>query len=202
VAYRRTAAVQARLDQQRASILAAAGRLLAERGYAACTIGAVAERAGVSAGTVYNHFDGKTRLVTELFENVVGHEVEVVRAHAAHGSAAERIRAVIETFGARALKSPRQAYALLAEPVDPALDALRLRYRRSFRDVLTEAVESGVRSGELPPQDAVLSAAALVGAVGEALVGPLGRHVEDAHTLQSLITFAYRAVGVTVDAYT
>jgi AcrR family transcriptional regulator len=200
MAYRRTASVQARLDQQRASIVRAAGQLLAERGYAACTVTAVADRAGVASGTVYNHFDGKAQLISELFEHVVGREVEIVRAHAAHGSATERIRAVIETFGARALKSPRQAYALLAEPVDPAVDALRLRFRTSFRDVLTEAVELGVRTGELPPQDTAVVAAALVGAVAEALVGPLAAQAEDADTLPSLITFAYRAVGATADA--
>lgn len=192
--------MQARLDQQRASIVRAAGALLAERGYAGCTVTSVAERAGVASGTVYNHFDGKAALITELFEKVVGHEVQIVRAHAAHGNATERIRAVIETFGARALKTPRQAYALLAEPVDPTVDALRLRFRRSFRDVLIDAVELGVRTGELPPQDAAVVAAALVGAVAEALVGPLAAQTEDADTLPTLIAFAYRAVGATADA--
>jgi AcrR family transcriptional regulator len=200
VAYRRTASVQARLDGQRASIMRAAGELLAERGYAACTIAAVAERAGVASGTVYNHFDAKAGLITELFTAVVGREVDVVRANASRGSAAERLRSVIETFGGRALKAPRQAYALLAEPVDPGVDALRLRFRESFRDVLADAVAYGVATGELPPQNPAIVAAALVGAIGEALTGQLVAGADDIETLATLIAFTYRAVGVPADA--
>ncbi|WP_375488779.1 TetR/AcrR family transcriptional regulator [uncultured Jatrophihabitans sp.] len=200
MAYRRTASMQARLDLQRRAVVHAAAELLAERGYAACTIIGVAERAGVASGTVYNHFQNKTGLITELFETVVGREVEVVRAHAAHGSAAERIRAVIETFAGRALKSPRQAYALLAEPVEAPVEALRLRFRQAFRDVLYEAVDLGVRTGELPAQNAAVVAAALVGAVGEALTGPLAAPAEHPDTLPSLIAFTYRAIGVSPDA--
>ena len=195
--------MQARLDAQRTAIVDAAGELLAERGYGACTIVAVAERAGIAAGTVYNHFDGKAGLITTLFEAVVGREVDVVRTHAAYGTAAGRIRAVIETFGSRALKSPCQAYALLAEPVDPAVDALRLRFRETFRDVLADAIAAGVHTGELPPQNPTLVAAALVGGIAEALTGPLTDRVtaaDGADTVSSLITFANRAVGVPADA--
>ncbi len=70
--YRRTPQIQARLDAQRAAIVSAAGELLAEEGYAACSVAAVAARAGVAAGTVYRHFDGKAELVAELFRVVVG----------------------------------------------------------------------------------------------------------------------------------
>lgn len=201
MAYRRTPAVQARLDAQRRSIVAAAGALLAEGGYAACTMSGVAERAGIAAGTVYNHFDAKAGLITELFEAVVGHEVEVVRAHAQHGSAAERIQAVIETFAGRALKTPRQAYALLAEPVDPSVEAVRSRYREAFRDVLVDAVRGGVGTGELPRQHPEVVGAALVGAVAEALTGPLSARTTASDTLPALIAFAHRAVGVPVHAH-
>src|SRR5579875_2278497 len=159
---------------QREAILAAAADLLADGGYAACSIAAVADRAHVAAGTVYNHFANKADLAAHVFRALAGRELTAVAdAARAPGSAAERVHAVIEVFAARALKEPRRAYALLAEPADPAVDALRLEFRRSFRDVLAAAIADGVAEDELPPQQPEASAAALVGAIAEALVGPL-----------------------------
>ncbi|MEU0405127.1 TetR/AcrR family transcriptional regulator [Streptomyces sp. NPDC006197] len=197
--YRRTPAVQARLDAQRASVVDAALKLLAEQGYAGCTMAAVAARAGIATGSVYRHFPSKAELAVELFRAVVSREVAAVSeaaGHPGHGSAAERVVAVIETFAQRALKSPRLAYALLAEPVDPAVDAERLVFRRAFRDVFAARVQEGVRSGELPPQDAALTASALVGAGAEALVGPLAEGSVGPETVPALVTFTLRALGV------
>lgn len=201
MAYRRTARIQARIDAQRAAIVDAAAEILAEAGYASATIAAVATRAGVAAGTVYKHFASKVELIAEVFRRIVTHEVEVVREAAATGSAAAATTAVLETFARRALKSPRRAYVLLAEPVDPAIDELRLEFRRAFRDVLTEAISRGIESGELPPQRAAIVAAALVGALGEALVGPLATGAADPETIPTLIEFTLRAIGGRAHAY-
>lgn len=187
--------VQARLDAQRVAILTAAGALLAERGYAGCGMTAVAARAGVAAGTVYKQFPSKSDLAAELFRSIVTREVAAVRAAVNHtASAVEVTTAVIETFAGRALKQPRRAYALLAEPVDPGVDELRLEFRCAFRDVIADAIALGVRTGELPPQNAAIVAAALVGAIGEALVGPLAGS-EHPDTVPTLIQFAHRAIG-------
>lgn len=207
MAYRRTPRVQARLDAQREAILAAATALLSEGGYAACSVAAVATRAGVASGTVYTQFHSKAGLASEVFRRVVTREVEAVRtAVGSVTSEPDRIAAVVETFAGRALKSPRLAYALLAEPVDPAVDELRLEFRRYFRDVLAAIVADGVRTGVLPPQEATVVAAALIGAIGEALVGPLAAGHEPIggapDTIPTLITFALRSLGVTDAAYT
>ena len=194
--YRRTPEIQARLDAQRGRIVAAAGALLAEQGYAACSVAAVAARAGIASGTVYRHFDGKAELVGELFRTVVGRELDAVRAALAGASGVTaQTRAVIETFAGRALKSPRLAHALLAEPVDPVVDALRLQFRTAFRDIIAAVVADGVARAELPPQNPAVVAAALVGAISEALVGPLATGTEDPDTVPTLIEFAARALG-------
>jgi AcrR family transcriptional regulator len=200
VPYRRTPQVQARLDAQRSAIVAAAAELLAEQGYAACSVAAVAARADVAAGTVYRHFDGKAELVAEVFRIVVGREVDAVRA-AVRGadSPVDQLSSLVETFAGRAMKSPRLAFALLAEPVDPVVDALRLEFRTAFRAVIAEVVAGGVTRGQLPPQNAAVVAAALVGAIGEALVAPLAAGTEDPDTVPVLIQFAARALGA-VDA--
>jgi AcrR family transcriptional regulator len=196
MAYRRTEQVQARLDAQRSRIIDAATDLLADRGYAGCSIAAVSARAGVSAGTVYNHFSGKSELAAEVFRTVVSREVDAVRtAVRLEDSSADRTVALVETFAGRALKSPRLAYALLAEPVDAAVDALRLEFRVAFRDIAAESITLGIERGEIPPQDAAVVAAALVGAIAEALVGPLAGAVEPS-TVPSLISFTLRGLGI------
>jgi AcrR family transcriptional regulator len=196
VAYRRTPQIEARMRAQRETILAGAADLLADGGYASCSIAAVADRAHVATGTVYNHFANKADLAANLFRSLAERELVAVADAARSGrSAAERISAVIEVFAARAMKEPRRAFALLAEPADPAVDALRLEFRRSFRDVVAAAIADGVATGALPPQQAAPTAAALVGAIADALVGPLAGLDDAVDAVPALLAFAYRAIG-------
>jgi AcrR family transcriptional regulator len=196
VPYRTTPAIRARIDAQRDAIVAAAIAVLTEHGYGGCSVAAVAARAGVATGTVYKHFASKAELVGEVFERVVSGEVAAVAAAAAIPAApAERVVAVLETFAGRALKVPRLAYALLAEPVDAAVDAKRLEFRRAYSDIIAEVVADGVRGGALPPQDARITAAALVGALGEVLVGPLSATEPEPDAVPALVTFTLRALG-------
>jgi AcrR family transcriptional regulator len=204
VPYRRTPRVEARLNASRERILSAALAIVAEHGYAGCSVAAVARRAGVATGSVYRHFPAKADLVAEVFRTASQREVDAVaRAAALELTAAESVSAVIETFAGRALRAPRMAYALLAEPVDPAVDAERLVFRRAYAEAIAGLITRGIAAGELPDQDVEVSAAALVGAIGEALVGPLaasaaaagaGGVAERAATAE-LITFAQRSIG-------
>ncbi|MFE9258146.1 TetR/AcrR family transcriptional regulator [Streptomyces sp. NPDC006879] len=195
--YRRTPAVQARLDSRRQEILDAAVRLISRDGYAGCTIAAIAAEAEISAGSVYQSFSGKAELAAVLFRALAAREVEAVSLAADRpGPAAARVAAAVETFAVRALHAPRRAFALLAEPVDPVVDAERLVFRRAFRDIYARAIAEGVNTGELPPQPAQLTAAALVGAVAEALVGPLAEgHADPDDVIPQLIAFTQRALG-------
>ncbi|NEW41347.1 TetR/AcrR family transcriptional regulator [Nocardia cyriacigeorgica] len=194
--YRRTPAVQARLDAQAALIVQAATRVLSRDGFAGLSMAAVAAEAGVATGTVYKHFEGKADLVTGVFRKVVTREVEAVAAAGSGGDAAQRVSAAVETFAVRALKNPKLAYVLLAEPVDAAIDAERLRFRRAFAETFEAAVADGVARGELPAQDARISSAAMVGAIGEVLVGPLAHAPHTESVVPELVSFALRALGV------
>lgn len=195
--YRRSPAVQARLDAQEAAIVRAAIQVLSAQGYQGLAVATVAAEAGVATGTVYKHFSGKAELVSAVFRDVVGREVEAVaRAVQATGNAVERVTAAVETFAGRALKNPTLAYALLAEPVDPEVDAERLIFRKAFAEIYEGAVADGVAAGTLPPQSPQLTAAALVGAVAEVLIGPLKSDPHPEIVLPELVAFALRALGV------
>lgn len=193
--YRRTPAVQARLDARAARLVHAATRVLSRHGFAGLSMAAVAQEAGVATGTVYKHYAGKAELVTAVFRTVVAREVAAVSAAVATGGAVERVTAAVETFAGRALKNPKLAYVLLAEPVDAAVDIERLRFRVAFAESFEAAVSRGVADGELPAQNPRMSAAALVGAIGEVLVGPLAAAPRAESVIPELISFALRALG-------
>ena len=211
MAYRSTERTEARRAETRTRITAGARELIAEGGYVAAPVAAVADRAGVAVGTVYRHFPSKSDLFAEVFREASQHEVDAMRTamEGVSGPAAERVAVGIEAFARRALRGRRLAWALLAEPVDPAVEAERLHFRHSYRDLMGEVIADGIEAGELPAQDVDATAAALIGAVGEAMVGPLSptypqngsrlaarpRTTDPDALIASLINFCTRAIG-------
>ncbi len=175
MAYRPTPRTEARKAAARERILEAAIDQLDEGGYASATVQAVAARAGVATGSVYRHFPSKSELFAEVFRRATQREIDVLAelARADAGPVVERVAAGVEAFARRALAAPTRAYALIAEPVDAAVDAERLVYRRGYLGVFKGLLDEGVATGELAPHDTELAAAALVGAIAEVLVGPL-----------------------------
>jgi AcrR family transcriptional regulator len=195
VAYRPTERTEARRTAARDRIVRAALELVARGGYREAQVAAVAKRAGVATGTVYRHFPSKADLLTEVFRVASQREVDAVAA-AGGATAPERIAAAVETFARRALRGRRLAWALLAEPVDPAVEAERLQFRRAYAQVFAAAIRDGIAARQLPEQDAAFTATALVGAIGEALVGPLsptGAAVDPDALVAGLITFCLRS---------
>jgi AcrR family transcriptional regulator len=191
------------LAPTRERLLRAARELIEEGGYSAASVVAIASRAGVAAGTLYRHFDSKEELFVEVFRSVCDREVQAMAAAAASmppGSPhVERLVTVLSTFAQRALRRPRLAWALIAEPVDPLVDAERLAYRERYRELTADALRAGIAAGELPDQNVELAAAALVGGCGEALVGPLSPLASATPSreeiLSALETFVRRAAG-------
>lgn len=171
--------------------------LLAEGGYAAATVNALTSRAGVAAGTLYRHFGSKEELFVEIFRTLSGREVDAMAvAGAGDAPPLDRLEASIEAFARRALAEPRVAWALLAEPVDALVDEARLEYRLRYRDLVVRALEQAAADGDVPPFDATIVAAAIVGGVGDALVGPLSVGTADPDALVlELRRFSRRAAG-------
>ena len=122
-------------------MLDAAGRLLAERGYAGTTIAAVAAEAGVAAETVYAAFRNKRTLVGELVRTSVrGDRVAPpasqqagARAVAAASSQAEQIRLFAADVSVRLERVGPVLEALAAAP-EPELAELRANVDRDRLD--------------------------------------------------------------------
>src|ERR687885_1017597 len=182
MAYRPTERTRARAAAVRERVVTAALEQMAEGGYASASMVAVARRAGVATGSVYRHFPSKGDLFAEAFRRAAQREVDVLVA-LGHRSmpVPERLAAWVEAFVHRALAEPVRAYALIAEPIDPAVEAERLAFRRAYADLFARALE------ELPHPQPQLAAAAIVGALAEALVGPLARRDADAAELTAAL---------------
>ncbi|MCK8467230.1 TetR/AcrR family transcriptional regulator [Microbacterium aurugineum] len=188
---------------RRRELREAASGIVREEGFGAATVKAITARAGMSAGLLYTYVDSVDDLLADVFRQCAGAELTAVddAVHAAPDDARARLVALIETFAARALRGRRLAWALLAEPVGRAVDEERLAYRRGYAALLDEIVRQGIASEVFAPQDPAITAAGLVGAIGEALTGPLSpvSGVEDAPDPESVVAtitaLCLRAVG-------
>ncbi|WP_347176836.1 TetR family transcriptional regulator [Parafrankia sp. EAN1pec] len=206
----------------RERLIVAATDLVADAGWAGASVTAVAAAADMSVGSVYQHFPSKSALVVEVFRRAADREATLIsalaavptaavpdvtvpgaaEAPAAGGDPVDRLVQAVALFTRRALARRGLAYALLVAPSDPAVEAERLDFRRRYRDVFAALVREGVEAGSLPAQDPMVAAAALTGAIGEVLVGPVsmteelprgGREAE--RVVREVVAMALRCVG-------
>jgi AcrR family transcriptional regulator len=140
----------------------------------------IAERAGISEGAIYRYFPTAIDLFVEVFREVARREFEVARQEASvQGTAGSRLAGAIRIHVQRALRRPRLAYAMLAEPLAPELEATRLVYRKSFHDLFAQVMQNGIDTGEYRAFDVQTAAACMIGAFDEALIWPLAFRNKD-----------------------
>jgi AcrR family transcriptional regulator len=203
--YRRTENVVRRLAKREQAILDGARALAAEGGMSALQIAAVAERAGIAAGTVYRYFPSKTDLVRVLAAGVAQREIDAVRAaaDAAPGPLSALVAAIV-TSAARALGARRLIWALIGEAVDLDVAAAREEFRKALCTELAARIQAATAGGHLPEQDVRIAGPAIVGALMEGLIGPLaptdgGDPAKRRAAVQAATLLALRALGV-IDA--
>jgi AcrR family transcriptional regulator len=173
--YRQTQAVEARLLDKREKILHAAKTLVGEGGWAQAQVASIAAVAGMATGNVYRYFPSKAELFSEVLSKVSQREVDVIgEISDAEGSQFSRLHLAVTTFVKRAMRNPRLAYALIAEPCDKEIDEARLTYRAAISQVIQSIVVAGQSNGEfradIKPD---IAATVIVGGFMEGLIGPL-----------------------------
>lgn len=194
--------MQQRLADNRERIVLAARRLIAAGGFRETSMTAVAREVELSTGALYKYFPSKTQLFVEVLSDAVAHEVSILRSIIDRpGRAVQRLRAAVASFAARALAGPNLAYAFIAEPADPEVEAARLICRAQFSEVFADVLREGVASGEFPAQPVEISAACIVGAFTEALVRPMApisaaaRPLESDKLVNAIVEFCVRAAA-------
>jgi AcrR family transcriptional regulator len=151
---------------------------------------------------VYRLFPSKDALFAEAYRMAAAREILVItNAAGSPGTAVERLDRAVRTSAERAMLGPRLGRALLVEPAEAMVEAERDRFRRAYRDALADLIADGITTGEFVPQDAVVTATAVLGSLIEVLLGPLSpldRSATDrAAVLRQVLDLCRRAVAGT-----
>jgi AcrR family transcriptional regulator len=214
MAYQATQKTKANKANKRQKIVEATQKRIRKAGFAGVSMANIAREAGVATGTVYRYFPSKQALCTEVFRMHTEIEVRLIHSLATepNKNPAQKLIAAIEAFSRRAIKSRHIAWSLIVEPLDPALEAERLHYRTSYAAIYTQLIEEGIEQHQFHAQISSVSAAAIVGALAESLVGPLSvlaqhpdqtmntsnKTIEHEQLIQNITCFCLSAVGYSV----
>jgi AcrR family transcriptional regulator len=157
---------------QRARMLDAVVRAVAERGYAAVTVGDVVGLAGVSRRTFYEHFDDKQSCFLAAYRTGVEVVIGRILASTAEIPDADwrtKLRAGLEAYTRELAAQPEFARTLLVDVLGAGREAVELRQRlselfvRILRGLSEQAAEQ--EPAIVPAPDVFLRA--LVGGIGE-----------------------------------
>jgi AcrR family transcriptional regulator len=146
--------VQRRSRETVAAILDAAARVLEEHGYAAGTTNRIAERAGVSIGSLYEYFPSKDAIVVALAERELDAERDALLAVLTGARAREPLALLLRRF-VEAIVDLHAArptlHRILFEEADhpPGAHACVLR----FEEALAHALEAILRARRVGGDD-------------------------------------------------
>jgi AcrR family transcriptional regulator len=143
-------------------ILEAAFTEFARNGYAATTLDQIAERAGVTKGTIYVYFENKEQLFISMVRELTKATLDTVHGmfERHEGSTASLLRAVFGFIYQHIVEDRRRrevARMLIAEAGRfPALaDRYYEEIHRPCLDMLTRVIRRGIDRGEIPPSAVV-----------------------------------------------
>lgn len=158
---------QIRSEETRKLILASAARLFAENGYEAAGVAAICQRAGVSKGAFYHHFESKQAVLQtlvadwldgldSLLQQVLEKEIPVSMI------LEEMVKMVQEIF-----LSGQQPVALFLELWMQAARNEEVRQLTTtpflrYQKVFSTLIQRGIEDGSFQPMDPDLGAQALI----------------------------------------
>lgn len=167
---------QARARKTVEAIIEATARILEAQGHDGFTTNAVAERAGVSIGTLYQYFPNKDALLGALIDR----EAALLLDAAVRAGGAPSGHAALDVLMAAAvahqLRRPALARLLDFEESRMPLDADRQRVRQRFEAIVVDLLSRP----DLPPQADLPTAAADVAAIIQGMLDAAGARGETA----------------------
>jgi AcrR family transcriptional regulator len=170
-----------RRDEAEQRLLAAAVRLVGERGLERITLAEVGEAAGYSRGLPAHYFGGKNGMVVSLVQHIIEGFGQALGRAEHHRLGLDRLLGTVTFYFDGARRDPtgvRALYVLLGEGLSNDLVAERLaelnaRGAGAFEANLAAAVAAGeVRADIDVGAQAILILATLRGAVGQWLLAP------------------------------
>ena len=183
----------------REDVVAAAGRLFAERGYHGTSMRDLGRELGLQGSSLYSHVSSKEDLLVEVIERGAERfQASAERALAGSDDPTEQLRSLVsghvdvvldhsdevKTFldEARSLEHPHRRHVVAA----------RDAYEQTFRDVIRRGVETGAFAGDADPKVSAIFILSILNATERWFdrSGPLDR----AALVDEIIAFVERAL--------
>lgn len=141
-----------RVRRRRAQVLEAAARIMYDTGYHGMSMQAVADRAGMSVGLIYQYFGGKEEVLEAVIVDILdGFREQVPAAMDAAGADPEaRLRAGFAAFCA-VIDSRREATLLAyreSQTLAPSGRATIIRMEDETIEPFRDAVRTGIAAGQ------------------------------------------------------
>ena len=147
-------------DTTAEQILAAAARLFGRQGYQATTLRQIANEAGIKAGSVYYHFDGKEGIAARVLDAGIDALTAAVRSHLdalpAGSGARQRLASAVEghLWGMLHHGDFTSAHIRIYRNVSDAAKArhqpVRSAYTRLWDELLADCAAAGVLRRDIP----------------------------------------------------
>ena len=144
--------LQSRSKETFGAILEATARILETEGLEAANTNAIAARAGVSVGSLYQYFPDKAAIFAELIrqaETGLGDMLEKLLAHTAGQSLEDRLKLLVKAGVAQQMARPQLGrildYLEATLPADATLKAADQRILRLIMQLLNEHEEGIAR---------------------------------------------------------
>jgi AcrR family transcriptional regulator len=150
------------VSARRAEIVAIAGTLFAERGYAHTTVREIADAAGILSGSLYHHFDSKESMIEALLHDFLDRiDREYTDVASAGSDPVTTLRALVHVaFGA--LATDRAAVAVMLNEYNVLVQHPRFAFLRDAVEATERlwvgVLDAGMRAGDFRddvPADAV-----------------------------------------------
>ncbi|MEY4750326.1 MAG: hypothetical protein RIQ60_2540 [Pseudomonadota bacterium] len=150
---------QRRKAERPQELIAAALELFVEKGFASTKSEEVAQRAGVSKGTLYLYYPSKEELLKAVIRQYLSSQIaqgaQDARAH--QGSAGQALRGLMVDWWTRVFDSPASGvFKLLITEVRNFPDIAEFYQREVVEPgsrLISEQIERGIASGEFRPVD-------------------------------------------------
>jgi AcrR family transcriptional regulator len=156
----RAGTVAAQPPATREQILAIAARLFSERGYANTTLRQIAQEAGIQAGSIYYHFEGKDEIAACVLDEGIAAVTDAVqRRLAALPPGADmrtRLGAAVEGHLWGMLQRGEftaahiRIYRYVSDAARKRHRSIRSAYTRLWDDLLQQAADAGLLRRDIP----------------------------------------------------
>jgi len=151
------------LLERRRTILTAAQDVFDARGYESATMDEIAEKANISKGNLYNHFQNKLDLFTKVFvETLMGDETEVEQLVAGPLDASEKLPRLMDYIFSRLESYTRSGRLIMEiwataarqqrqEELAQELSQVHSTWRERIETILVQGIKAGEFGQHITP---------------------------------------------------